>query len=53
VYVVPVVEIQHTVFLKTIIPSGEASKRTSVRTLTMEIDGDLPGKHWTSSALLE
>jgi hypothetical protein len=34
VYVAPVVEIEHTVFFKTIIPSRGASKRTSVKTLT-------------------
>jgi predicted DNA binding CopG/RHH family protein len=40
VYLVPLVEAEHTVFLKTIIPSRKATKSTSVRSPTMKIDAD-------------
>lgn len=40
VYLVPFVEDEHTVFLKTIIPSRKATKRTSVRSPTMKIDAE-------------
>ena len=40
VYLVPFVEDEHTVFLKTIIPSRKATKDTSVRSPTMKIDAD-------------
>ena len=40
VYLVPFVEDEHTVFLKTIIPSRKATKHTSVRSPTMKIDAD-------------
>ena len=40
VYLVPFVEDDHTVFLKTIIPSRKATKDTSVRSRTMKIDAD-------------
>jgi len=40
VYLVPFVEDEHSVFLKTIIPSRKATSSTSVRSLTMKIDAD-------------
>ncbi len=40
VYLVPFVEDEHTVFLKTITPSRKATKSTSVRSRTMKIDAD-------------
>jgi predicted DNA binding CopG/RHH family protein len=40
VYLVPFVEDEHTVFLKAIIPSRKATKRTSGRSLTMKLDAD-------------
>jgi predicted DNA binding CopG/RHH family protein len=40
VYLVPFVEDEHTVFLKTIIPSRKAMKRISVRSSTMKMDAD-------------
>ena len=40
VYLVPFVEDEHTVFLKTIIPSRKATKSTSVRSPTMKMDAD-------------
>ena len=39
-YLVPFVEDEHTVFLKTIIPSRKATKSTSVRSRTMKMDAD-------------
>jgi predicted DNA binding CopG/RHH family protein len=40
VYLVPFVEDERSVFLKTIIPSRKATKSTSARSLTMKIDAD-------------
>jgi predicted DNA binding CopG/RHH family protein len=40
VYLVPFVEDEHTVFLKTIIPSRKATKKTSGRSPTMKLDAD-------------
>ena len=40
VYLVPFVEDEHTVFLKTIIPSRKATMQISVRSRTMKIDAD-------------
>ncbi|MGH9237397.1 MAG: hypothetical protein ACRD3G_05090 [Vicinamibacterales bacterium] len=39
-YLVPFVEDEHTVFLKTIIPSRKATKEYLVRSLTMKLDAD-------------
>ena len=39
-YLVPFVEDEHAVILKTIIPSRKATKRTSVRSPTMKNDAD-------------
>ena len=39
-YLVPFVEDEHTVFLKTIIPSRKATKSISVRSRTMKMDAD-------------
>jgi predicted DNA binding CopG/RHH family protein/mRNA-degrading endonuclease RelE of RelBE toxin-antitoxin system len=40
VYLVPFVEDEHTVFLKTIIPRRKATKEYSMRSPTMKIDAD-------------
>jgi predicted DNA binding CopG/RHH family protein/uncharacterized DUF497 family protein len=40
VYLVPFVEDEHTVFLKTIIPSRKATKQYWARSLTMKLDAD-------------
>jgi predicted DNA binding CopG/RHH family protein len=40
VYLVPFVEDEHTVFLKTIIPTGRRRRSISVRSRTMKIDAD-------------
>ena len=40
VYLVPFVEEEYTVFLKTIIPSRSRRRSTSVRNPTMKMDGD-------------
>ena len=39
-YLVPFVEDEHTVFLKTIIPSRKPRSSTSVRSPTMKLDAD-------------
>jgi predicted DNA binding CopG/RHH family protein/uncharacterized DUF497 family protein len=40
IYLVPFVEDEHTVFLKTIIPSRKATSNTWVRSPTMKLDAD-------------